>query len=139
MLLRLYPREYRAIFGEEMRRVVEEAMADRSRGGELRIAAFIATEITALIAGATAQWAAKLSSPDRYANCYRRLQAGGGGHAVSDELKEAEARVNLLVSRMVHAIAHHDFPGARMYFHQERLARENLRLLRERRNGPRRG
>jgi hypothetical protein len=37
----------------------------------------------------------------------------------------------MLIQRTVHAIANHDFPGARRYSHEERLAREELRRLRQ--------
>jgi hypothetical protein len=37
----------------------------------------------------------------------------------------------MLIRRMVDAIANHDFPGARRYSDEERLARDELRRLRE--------
>jgi ATP-dependent Clp protease ATP-binding subunit ClpC len=37
----------------------------------------------------------------------------------------------MLIQHMEHAIANHDFPGARRYSHDERRAREELRRLRQ--------
>lgn len=55
------------------------------------------------------------------------------GHSeLPTEVVEAQIRTTLLVDRIVHAIAHHDFEGARTYSLEESKAREHLRLLRER-------
>jgi hypothetical protein len=114
ILLRLYPREHRELFGEEMMAVFQQAAEER------RGRAWVLKEWIGFIVGAGAAWIAKLtgrsgSVPDQ---------------AWSSEVMEARARVELLVSRTVHAIATHDFPGARFYFEEERKAREDLRLLR---------
>jgi ATP-dependent Clp protease ATP-binding subunit ClpC len=50
---------------------------------------------------------------------------------VPAEVIEAENRQAVLVSRIVHAIANHDFPGVRRYCYEEQKERENLRVLRE--------
>jgi hypothetical protein len=58
-----------------------------------------------------------------------------GQSAVADDLAgevmAAQRRIALLVSRTVHAIASHDFQGARSYYREEREARDNLQRLRE--------
>ena len=45
--------------------------------------------------------------------------------AVPDEIAEAEKRVEFCLRRMEHAIATHDFPGARFYSNEDLKAREN--------------
>ena len=50
--------------------------------------------------------------------------------AVPNEIAEAEKRVEFCLRRMEHAIATHDFPGARFYSNEDLKARENLRQLR---------
>jgi len=40
-----------------------------------------------------------------------------------------EARIAWLIERTVHAIANHDFPGARLHSREEHETREQLRLL----------
>ncbi|HEY6340083.1 MAG TPA: hypothetical protein VIY49_01210 [Bryobacteraceae bacterium] len=45
---------------------------------------------------------------------------------------DAQARIPMLIQRMVDAIANHDFPGARRYSDEERLARDELHRLRQR-------
>jgi hypothetical protein len=47
------------------------------------------------------------------------------------ELVEAQERVDANIAAMVHAIANHQFERARQLSNQEREARENLRLMRE--------
>jgi len=44
---------------------------------------------------------------------------------------EAQQRIELDISRTLHAIAHHDFPKARFYSDEERKERANLQSLRE--------
>jgi hypothetical protein len=44
---------------------------------------------------------------------------------------EAQERVDANIAAMVHAIANHQFERARQLSNQEREARENLRLMRE--------
>jgi len=53
-----------------------------------------------------------------------------GQLGVPDEVAEAEKRVEFCLRRMEHAIANHDFPGARFYSNEDLKARENLRVLR---------
>jgi hypothetical protein len=46
-------------------------------------------------------------------------------------LVDAQQRVDANIAAMVHAIANHQFERARVHSDQERYARENLCLLRE--------
>lgn len=112
LLLRLYPHEYRVLFAAEMLRVLEEAGA-RGRARPL-------AEPIGLLLGAAGEWRAKISHPRSYLT----------GRQPPYEAMSAEARIQWLVDRMVHAIAHHDFPGARYYARQEARERANLRRLR---------
>ncbi len=58
-------------------------------------------------------------------------EAHYAGAFTDSEIAEAQERTETLIERMVHAIANHDFEGARRYARQETEARETLRVLRE--------
>jgi hypothetical protein len=155
-LLGLYPRDYRDLFGAEMWDAFEKAADEHRRQGWPVFARFVVAEWADLMSGAAAEWIAKLTTdssvrgrclPDlrmmRPPSVPRDLWFAGASMGVSqssapDEMIEAEERIAILISRMVHAIANHDFLGARSYSYEEREARENLRRLREKyRAGPR--
>ena len=132
-LLRLYPRDYRAMFASEMLAAFEQAAAaQHSRG-------FLLAELSSLLAGAASEWIAKLTTDDSVRGRLlpdRLLMRPPGvpwelHYAGAFEVEAAERNVKLLIERMVHAIAHHDFEGARRCARQERNERENLRLLRQ--------
>ena len=55
-LLRLYPRDYRAMFAREMQRAFEITAEQR------RSKAFVATELLGLVRGAASEWIAKLTT-----------------------------------------------------------------------------
>ena len=148
-LLSLYPRDYRESFSREMRTAFKKASEERLAQGRLAYAGFVMAEFGGLLVGAATEWIAKWTTsssirgrtlPDmqrmRPAGVPRELWfAAAGDHAaanqIPDELIEAEKRTEFLVNRMVHAIANHDFEGARSYSLQEIKAREKLRRLRE--------
>lgn len=110
---------------------------------------FVLTELAGVRMGAVAEWLAKLrtdrslrgrSLPDRlmmrppgvpWEAYYGDALMVAPESALPLEVMEARRRAEVLVERIVHAIAHHDFEGARTYSYQERQARENLRLVRE--------
>lgn len=46
-----------------------------------------------------------------------------------DEIAAVKQRVEFCLRRMEHAIANHDFPGARSYSYEDLKAREQLRKL----------
>jgi hypothetical protein len=147
-LLRLYPRDYRAMFAAEMLTAFEMAAEERRGQGGHVLVRFALAELIGLMIGAGAEWIAKLTTnssvrgrclPDlrmmRPPGVPRELWFAGASASVGpcylpDEVIEAQRRIALLVSRTVHAIANHDFQGARSYSYEERQARENLRLLR---------
>jgi hypothetical protein len=144
ILLRLYPRDYRAMFAAEMSSAFEEASAERRRQGPAVYARFALAELMALAMGAGIEWIAKLTTdpsvrrrslPDRllmrppgvsFAPHY-----GGAFLNIPEEVSKAQEQTELLVKRIVHAISHHDFTGARRYSDEERQARQRLRRLRE--------
>jgi hypothetical protein len=143
-LLRLYPRDYRARFANEMSRAFEEAAAERRQQGRGAYARFAIAELMGLTMGAGVEWIAKLTTdtsvrgrtlPDRLLmrppGVSWDAHYAGAFLDVPEELSQAQERTDLLVKRITHAIAHHDFLGARRYSDEERQARENLRVLRE--------
>jgi hypothetical protein len=98
-----------------------------------------------LFMGACFEWIAKITTeasvrgralPDRLLmrspRGSREARYGPSVSMIPEEVRVAEQHVDLLVQRMVHAISHHDFERAREYSNQEREARENARLLRQR-------
>jgi hypothetical protein len=113
VLLRLYPREYRALFGREMLAVFDRAAEESRKRGWASYVGFVLAELIGLLKGVAAEWSAP-----------------------PNEVTEAEKRIELDIKRTVHAIAHHDFPKARFYWDQERKHRANLQLLREKYNLP---
>lgn len=65
-------------------------------------------------------------------NTRRLLASRCWQHSTKLEAIEAQRRVQMLVSRIEFAIAHHDFPKARLYCEEERVARLCMeRLLEE--------
>jgi len=148
-LLRLYPSAYRALFALEMQNAFERAAREHRLLGRSVFIRFLLGEFVGLLSGAGGEWIAKLTTdssvrgrclPDlrmmRPPGVPQELWLAGAyqGHGQGpppDEVLAAQARVSMLIQRMVHAIANHDFPGARRYSYEERLAREELRRLRQ--------
>jgi hypothetical protein len=144
-LLALYPRDYLASFRREMLSAFEKAGDERRAEGWPAYARFAAGELAGLALGATTEWIAKCTTNSavrgRSVQDLRKMRPAGvtrelwfaaaGGNAPANELTEAEKRTEFLVNRVVHAIANHDFEGARTYCYEETKAREKLRLLRE--------
>ena len=144
ILLRLYPRDYRAMFAAEMVSAFEEASAERRRHGRGAYLRLALAELMALAMGAGVEWIAKLTTdssvrgrslPDRLLmrppSVPWDAHYAGAFVNIPDEVSRAQERTDLLVQRIVHAISHHDFLGARRYSDEERQAREHLRRLRE--------
>ncbi len=122
-MLLLYPRGHRDQFAEEMAGVFEEARNERHYQGWAWYARFALSEMTGLIGGAASAWLDQRPSPEAPI-------ASASGNTLPQELMEAQQRIDLTISRMVHAIANHQFEKARVYSDEERRASENLRLLR---------
>ena len=148
-LLRLYPSDYRALFVPEMQNAFEQAAEERRLRSKPAFIRFLLGEFIGLLTGAIAEWIAKLTTdnsvrgrclPDlrmmRPPGVPRELWFAGaclsaGQGSLPDEVIEAQARISMLIQRTVHAIANHDFPGARRYSYEERQARDELRRLQE--------
>jgi hypothetical protein len=60
LLLRLYPTEYRALFGAEMSAVFDKTTRDRRRQGRIATAGRFLVEMTGLGLAAAREWIAKL-------------------------------------------------------------------------------
>jgi len=105
---------------------------------------FVLAECAGLVAGAALEWIAKASTdasvrarvlPDRMLmrppGVSWEAYYGPAASLIPEEVREADRNVDALIQRMVYAISHHDFERARQYSDQEREARENARLLRQ--------
>jgi len=148
-LLRLYPHDYQALFAMEMQTAFERALEERRLLGRPVFGRFLVREFIGLLRCVGAEWIAKLTTdtsvrgrclPDlrmmRPPGVSRELWFTGayrshGQGSLPDEVMEAQARISMLIQRTVHAIANHDFPGARRYSNEERLARDELRRLQQ--------
>jgi hypothetical protein len=144
ILLQLYPRDFRAMFATEMSNTFEEASVERRRRGLGTYVRFALAELMALTMGAGIEWIAKLTTdssvrgrslPDRLLmrppGVSFDAHYAGAFLSAPEELSKAQERTELLVKRIVQAISHHDFTGARRYSDEERQARKHLRLLRQ--------
>jgi hypothetical protein len=114
-LLRLYPAEYRALFGDEMLALLGDATEEQLGRGWMAFVCLAGRELTGLAVGGSLERIAKLRNPGDYLD--------GLG---ADETLDAEATVKLLVRRMEYAISHHQFHKARYYAEMERREREKL-------------
>jgi hypothetical protein len=120
--LLLYPRQHRDRFAEEMLGVFDEASAERLKRRWTWYVRFAFAEVTGLVAGAAEAWFVQKPAVEvRPAPCSN----------LSEELVEAQQRVDANIAGMVHAIANHEFEKARNHSDAERRARESLRVLRE--------
>jgi hypothetical protein len=77
--LRLYPRDYRSLFAAEMLMVFEEMARERRRRGAAALVRFTLGEMLGLVAGAAAEWIAKLAYSVCHTNSY---VAGHGGRDI---------------------------------------------------------
>jgi hypothetical protein len=120
--LLFYPRGHRDQFAEEMLDVFDEASTERRDHGGSWYVRFAFTEFSGLIAGAAEAWLAPQATAE-----VRTPRSS----FLPQELLDAQQRVDANIAAMVHAIANHQFERARVLSNQEREARENLRVLRE--------
>lgn len=135
-LVRLYPRDYRVAFGAEMLSVFEQAIEQRRAQGRIAFLQFAIKELIGLAVAIGAEWISKWSHSDAYVRAGSLAntndQTGDMAEsAIPRELVEAQKRIDLIIGRMVHSIANHQFEKARCYSAQEFEAREDLRVLRE--------
>ena len=129
ILLRLYPNDYRNVFAGEMLNAFALALDERRGRGTPGEIGFVLGEFMGLIAGACAEWISKWTTN----GATREIgfaAASASRNVLPEEVVEVQGRIVVLIERTVHAIANHDFAGARTYFHEEREARDQLRMLR---------
>jgi len=145
VLLRLYPSDFKALFAAEMLHAFDKAAEERRDLGRVAFVHFALAELIGLAIGAGAEWIAKLTTSSsvrgRFLPDLRMMRppgvprelwfAGASVTSLPDEVMEAQRRIAVLVSRVVYAIANHDFEGARCYSREEAKERENLSKLRE--------
>ncbi len=131
-ILRCYPAEHRAIFGQEILRTFEQAASENRRRGTAALC-FALAELTGLVTGLCKEWIAKWTGGDQY---MRACHVPEENCDLPSEVVEMQKHLQLLLRRMEFAIAHHDFPKARLYCEEERAAREHLERLLNRREGP---
>ena len=130
-LLRLYPAEYIALFGEEIGSVLHEAAADKRRQGTTAFTGFVFRETLGLLVGLGTEWMAKFTTFNGYMSGVQltaRTAAAIGG--APDEVAESQKRIQLLCRQMDHAIANHDFEGARLFSVENSKERAKLDQLR---------
>jgi hypothetical protein len=122
-ILKFYPAEYRAAFAAEVLATFDQAIADsRQRGRVLRFATW---ELLGLLTGLLTEWAAKRARGPRY--------LAAPDSPLPEEIIDIHEHIQELIRNMEFAIAHHDFPNARRYSDEERIARARLNeLIRER-------
>ena len=125
-ILRLYPAEHRSIFAQEMMETFEQAALDWRKRGLAAFLYFAVWELTGLVSGLYTEWIAKCTAPAGYLASQTRVWPASN---VPAEVAHAQKRVQHLIGCMEFAIAHHDFPKARLYSDQERVAREQLHRL----------
>jgi hypothetical protein len=121
LLLRLYPKDHREMFGAEMANVLRQASHDRRREGIAAYLWFTFFEIAGLLAGAVALQAATLAG-------HRRIKPVLWIPAAST-VEETELLIQRSIDCMVHAIATHQFVKARFYSEVERKLRQRLQDL----------
>lgn len=129
IFLRLYPREYRDLFGPEVLNVFAQAAEEhRARGWSVWVW-FMASELSGAVISAGRHWVDRFS-PRRQSVTPEVAAASRTG--LFRAVEEAQNRVNLNLKRMEHAIANHDFLAARAYSIEDLKARQDLRQLRDR-------
>jgi cell division inhibitor SulA len=124
LLLKLYPPDHRAVFGEEMLAVLEQA-AKRQTGLPGSIV-FFALEAMGLLRGAAREWAAVLTAGRQPLR--QEVIAHDG---LPDDLRVAQIRADAAIREMVQAISSGQFERARRWSDLERRERDRLRKIRE--------
>jgi hypothetical protein len=117
-LLGFYPNDFRGQFSEEMLQVFEQRAHVRLAVGKTASITFIICEFFGLLRGAQTMWMEKILPMKQKQQIDQPIPEGALSLADLRKLRE-EA-----ISRMVQAIATHDFPGTRRYSEEEvRLTR----------------
>ncbi|HXR09358.1 MAG TPA: hypothetical protein VN792_01215, partial [Candidatus Acidoferrales bacterium] len=133
VFLRLYPREYRDLFGPEVLNVFAQAADEQRARGWSTWAWFMASELSGALVSAGGHWIDRFS-PRRATRSFPADPevAGARRTGLFSALDEAQNRIDLNLKRMEHAIAQRDFAAARAYSIEDLRAREELRKLRDR-------
>jgi hypothetical protein len=124
--LRLYPREYRDLFGAEVLSVFADAAREhRARGLGVWVW-FLVGELSCAVLSAAGHWL------DRFSLRRHPEYARSPGSGLFGAVEDAQNRVDLNLKKMTNAIGTHDFAAARTYSIEDLKAREELRRLRDR-------
>ena len=125
-ILNLYPPEFVRSFGPEIISVFRAASADLQNRRAFRRLWFAARELLGLLTGLWSEHVSKWAAPEAYLNSC----AESASYAdLPVEIAELRRHVDHLVRCIESAIAHHDFPKARKYSMEERVARQQLETL----------
>ncbi len=127
--LRLYPREYRDLFGPEVLSVFEQAAREQRAHGWRVWAWFMVSELSGAVVSAAGHWIDRFSARRHAAE---PEVASTTRSSLFGAVQEAQKRIDFNVNRMTHAIANHDFVAARAFSIEDLKAREDLRRLRDR-------
>ncbi|HEY1950551.1 MAG TPA: hypothetical protein VGG97_26295 [Bryobacteraceae bacterium] len=112
-LLGFYPNDFRRQFSDEMLDVFERRVHDRLAPGKTASIAFVSREFFSLLRGAPTMWMEKILVMKQK----QPINVPVAESALSVvEIKKLREKA---ISRMVQAIATHDFPGARRYSEEE--------------------
>lgn len=118
-VMRLYPEEYRAVFGDEMLAVLASRAADLRNVFFLKSGFWVIAEIAGLARGAVAEHIARWADRKRYRAVLDEIRPDD----LAQDAAALRSRLNQVIHLMERAIAHHDFPKARFYSDEERKTR----------------
>jgi hypothetical protein len=127
--LRLYPREYRDLFGPEVLSVFAQAAREHRARGWSVWAWFLVRELFGAVIAAAGHWIDRFSS---LSHTEDPEVTGAARSGLFNAVHEARKRVDFNLQRMTRAIANHDFAAARAYYFEDIKARDELRKLRDR-------
>jgi hypothetical protein len=114
-LLHLYPASFRKQFSEEMICVFEQSAGERLANRKSASFAFLFTEFSGIVRGATIMWLAQILPSHRTPSSSTEVNS-------SDDLlstAKLATQHDAAISNMVAAIAQHDFSNARRYSYEE--------------------
>ncbi|HMF78357.1 MAG TPA: hypothetical protein VK604_22050 [Bryobacteraceae bacterium] len=112
ILLGIYPNEFRRQFADEMLHVFEQRARERFAMGKTASLVFIVREFFSIVKGAQMMWIEKIEKKNK-------TQTAANIQEADLTVSEIQKLRDAAVSKMVHAIATHDFPGARRYSEEE--------------------
>lgn len=142
-LLGMFPHDYRSSFEVEMLEAFSRASDEQRALGRVAYVRFVCVELAGVAMSVPKEWIAKATTsstirarslPDlrlmRPAGVPREVWFASASRNGPDEIAEVQQRVEFCLRRMEHAIATHDFPGARFYSDEDLKARAHLSRLR---------